>query len=124
MFTFKSDFNDATTLSKTTFRLMTLSLLTFRIMTVSLMTFRTIVECCYAVSFMMTVVYAEIHILAHYAKCHYPECHYAECCYAGSRGTILYHNIQDRLRLSISFDIFMYDNEALLPTRWQYQSQV
>jgi hypothetical protein len=32
---------------------------------------------------MLSVVYAECHILARYAECHYAECHYAAC-----RGTI------------------------------------
>jgi hypothetical protein len=28
---------------------------------------------------MLTVTYAECHILAPYAECRYAECHYAEC---------------------------------------------
>ncbi len=39
-------------------------------------------ELCYAVSFVLTVVYAELRKLAFYAKCHYTECNYAECHYA------------------------------------------
>jgi hypothetical protein len=36
-------------------------------------------QCCYALSFMLTVLYAECHQLALCAECHYAECHYAEC---------------------------------------------
>jgi hypothetical protein len=55
------------------------------------------VEPGYAVSFMLTVVYADCHKLAlsechyaehHYAERHYAECHYAECHYAVCLGPI------------------------------------
>jgi hypothetical protein len=42
------------------------------------------VECCYTVSFTLSVVNAECHKLALYAQCHYAECQYAEC-----HGTII-----------------------------------
>jgi hypothetical protein len=43
-------------------------------------------ECCSAVSLMLTVMHVECRKSAlcaecHYAKCHYAECHYAECHY-------------------------------------------
>jgi hypothetical protein len=37
------------------------------------------IECCYAVTFMLTVTYGECHNLALYVECHYVECHFAEC---------------------------------------------
>jgi hypothetical protein len=43
------------------------------------MTLSIMVECSYAVSFMLTVVYAECRQLALYAECHYAKCRYAEC---------------------------------------------
>ncbi len=46
------------------------------------MTLSIMVECCYAMSFMKTVVYAEFRKLALYAECHYAEFHYAKCHYA------------------------------------------
>jgi hypothetical protein len=42
------------------------------------------VECSYAVSLMLTVVYAKYCKLALYAEFHYAECHYTECSYAES----------------------------------------
>ncbi len=42
-------------------------------------------ECCYAVSLMLTVVYAVYSILALHAECRYAECHYAECHYIECR---------------------------------------
>ncbi len=50
------------------------------------MTLSMMVECCYAVSFVLPVVYAECHKLVHYAECHYAECHYGECYYTQCRG--------------------------------------
>jgi hypothetical protein len=41
------------------------------------MTLRIMVEYCYAVSFMATVVHAECRQLALYAECQYAKCHYA-----------------------------------------------
>jgi hypothetical protein len=38
-----------------------------------------IVECCCAVSFIMTIVYADCRKLTLNAECHYAECRYAEC---------------------------------------------
>ncbi len=45
------------------------------------------VECCYAVAFMLIVVYDECHKLALYGECHnaewnFAECHNAECHFA------------------------------------------
>ncbi len=43
------------------------------------MTLSILVECCYAVSFLLTVVYAHCLKLALCAGYHYAKCHYAEC---------------------------------------------
>ncbi len=37
------------------------------------------VEYCYAVSFILTVVYAVCRKFAIYAECHYADCHSVEC---------------------------------------------
>jgi hypothetical protein len=50
----------------------------------------TIVECCYAVSFMLTVAYAEFRIFALYAECHNAECRHTGCRYAKFRIVALY----------------------------------
>jgi hypothetical protein len=53
------------------------------------MTLSIIIEFCYAVSLMLTVVYAECRKLALYAECQNAECHYGEWRYAeclGARG--------------------------------------
>jgi hypothetical protein len=54
-------------------------------MTLSIMTLSRIVECCYVVPFMLTIVYAECHKLAIYAECHYADCRYSKC-----RGTQIF----------------------------------
>ncbi len=41
------------------------------------------VECCYAVLFMLIVVYAECHNLSHNADSCYADCHYADSRDAG-----------------------------------------
>jgi hypothetical protein len=48
---------------------------------------------CYAVSFMLTVAYAECHKLALYAECHCAEFRYAECRYSECCDAILYIKI-------------------------------
>jgi hypothetical protein len=45
---------------------------------------------CYAVSFMLTVAYAECHKLALNAEWHCAEYHYSECCYTECCDAILY----------------------------------
>ena len=50
------------------------------------MTLNIMVQCCYAVSYMQSAVYAERRKLALYAECHYAECCYAECRYAECPG--------------------------------------
>jgi hypothetical protein len=62
------------------------------------MTLGIMVEFCYAVSLILTVMYAECHKLSLYAECHYAECHcaechcaechYAECCCVECRGAL------------------------------------
>jgi hypothetical protein len=42
------------------------------------------VECCYALSFMLTVVYTvcrklTLYVGHHFAECRYPDCRYGEC---------------------------------------------
>jgi hypothetical protein len=44
-------------------------------------------ECCYTVSSMLTVGYAECHKLALHAECHYAEYHYADCRYVECHGS-------------------------------------
>jgi len=44
-------------------------------------------ECAYAVSLMLTVVYVVYSILALHAECRYAECHYTECSYAECHNT-------------------------------------
>jgi hypothetical protein len=62
----------------------TLSITTFSITTISIMTLSVMVESCYALSFMLIVVYADCRKFALWAECHYAECRYAEC-----RGAVL-----------------------------------
>jgi len=50
------------------------------------MTIGIMVECYYALSFMLTVTHGECSKLALYAECHYTECRYAE--YRGTRVNI------------------------------------
>ncbi len=51
------------------------------------MTLRIIVEC-YAVSFILTITYAEFREMALYAECNYTQCHYSECRFAECRGAL------------------------------------
>jgi hypothetical protein len=66
----------------TTFSIMTLSITTNKMQHSSIM-----VECYYAESFMLAVVYAECRKLALYAECHYAERRYAEC--RGAIGSVI-----------------------------------
>jgi hypothetical protein len=75
--------------------------MTFNITTLRSMPLSIMVVCCYAVSIMPNVMFAECRILSLYAECHNAECYNAEChnaeCYNAEchyvecRGTIRYN---------------------------------
>jgi hypothetical protein len=48
------------------------------------------VKCCYAVSFLLTVGFAECRKLSPYVECHKGECHYAECRFADFHGAVIF----------------------------------
>jgi hypothetical protein len=68
------------------------------------MTVSLTVECCYAVSFTLTALYAECHKLALYDECHYSERHKAKC-----------HD-DERLGPNVTVRVYFYTCLNELPT--------